>query len=264
MDVELRARDERRRDDERRRRREVTRHLDLAQLQALCAGRTVTLCSRRVTGAPAASSMSSVWSRVGTGSTTVVSPVGVEAGEEDRRLHLRARDRELVRDPVQRPPLDAHRQVAVLRLDAGAHARERLGDPLHRPRAERRVADELELLPLLTRENAGEEPDERAGVAAVDRPARRLQPAQPLPEDAERVVAVLVDGDPERARTASIVDSVSAERPKFVTRVSPSQIAPRSTERCEIDLSPGTAMCPTSRVDRIDPHSSITGAATTP
>ena len=60
------------------------------------AGCIVTLFSRRVIVAPAASSMSSVWSRVGCGSTTVVSPFGVEPGEEDRRLDLRARDRQLV------------------------------------------------------------------------------------------------------------------------------------------------------------------------
>src|SRR5262245_35182328 len=49
-------------------------------------------------------------------------------------------------------------------------------------------------------------------------------------------------------RTASTVDCVSPERPKPRTCVSPSQIAPISTARCEIDLSPGTAMCPTSAV----------------
>ena len=38
------------------------------------AGRTRDAFSRRVTDTPAASSISSVWSRVGAGSTTVVSP----------------------------------------------------------------------------------------------------------------------------------------------------------------------------------------------
>ena len=37
-------------------------------------GRTVTLVGRTVTLAPASCSMRSVWSRVGAGSTTVVSP----------------------------------------------------------------------------------------------------------------------------------------------------------------------------------------------
>ncbi len=47
-----------------------------------------------------------------------------------------------------------------------------------------------------------------------------------------------------RARIAAIVASVSAERPKPETWVGPSQIAPSMTARCEIDLSPGTATCP--------------------
>ena len=41
--------------------------------------------------------------------------------------------------------------------------------------------------------------DERAGVRAVDRPPRRTQAAQPLAEDAQRLGAVLVDVDAERA-----------------------------------------------------------------
>ena len=48
------------------------------------------------------------------------------------------------------------------------------------------------------------------------------------------------------ARTARTVDSVSPERPNPRTRVSPSQSAPTRSARCEIDLSPGTAMCPAS------------------
>ena len=43
----------------------------------LAPGSTVTEPGRRRTLAPAASSMSSVWSRVGTGSTTVVAPCAV-------------------------------------------------------------------------------------------------------------------------------------------------------------------------------------------
>src|SRR4051794_28092098 len=46
------------------------------------------------------------------------------------------------------------------------------------------------------------------------------------------------------ARTAARVDSVSAERPKPRIVVSPSETAPISSARCEIDLSPGTAKCP--------------------
>src|ERR687887_1085104 len=48
------------------------------------------------------------------------------------------------------------------------------------------------------------------------------------------------------ARSAAIVASVSSERPKWRTSASPSPTAPSISARCEIDLSPGTAMCPTS------------------
>ena len=48
------------------------------------------------------------------------------------------------------------------------------------------------------------------------------------------------------ARIALTVAIVSSERPKPLTCVSPSPIPPSSTERCEIDLSPGTATCPTT------------------
>jgi len=37
---------------------------------------------------------------------------------------------------------------------------------------------------------------------------------------------------------------VSPERPQPRTCVSPSEIAPKSSARCEIDLSPGTAKWP--------------------
>src|SRR4051794_16645593 len=49
------------------------------------------------------------------------------------------------------------------------------------------------------------------------------------------------------ARTAASVDSVSPLRPHWRTSTSVSQSAPIRSERCEIDLSPGTAMWPSSR-----------------
>ena len=82
---------------------------------------------------------------------------------------------------------------------ARAHAAERLGDPLHRPPRERLVARQLEAPAVLAREDPGDEADERAGVRAVDRAPRRMQPAEPLAEDAQGLGAVLVDVDPERA-----------------------------------------------------------------
>ena len=140
-----------------------------------------------------------MWSRVGAGSTTVVSPSAYNPAEEDRRFHLGARNRQLVRDPPQRSRIDPERQMPVLRLDAGAHASERLRHPPHRSRAERLVADELELPAALAGEDAGQQAHERAGVAAVDRGAGRDEPTQPLAVHVQRLVVVLDHRDAERA-----------------------------------------------------------------
>jgi hypothetical protein len=82
--------------------------------------------------------------------------------------------------------------VAVLGLDASPHRTERLRDPLHRPGRERLVSDELEA-PLLAGEDAREEPHERAGVPAVQRPARLLEAAKP---DALHAHELTCDLDP--------------------------------------------------------------------
>ena len=92
--------------------------------------------------------------------------------------------------------------MPVRGLDPGSHRRERVGDPAHRPRGERLVAAELELLPGLPGEDAGDQADERAGVAAVDRTLGRLEAAQADAVDAERVPPVFVDADAERPNGA--------------------------------------------------------------
>ena len=68
--------------------------------------------------------------------------LGVQAGEQDGALDLRARHVRLVGDAVQPRAVDRQRRVAVGRLDAGAHALERLDDPPHRPARQRGVADQ--------------------------------------------------------------------------------------------------------------------------
>ena len=55
--------------------------------------------------------------------------VRVEPGKEHARLHLRARDRELVLDRAQRAALDPERQMPAGRLHARAHPLQRFGDP---------------------------------------------------------------------------------------------------------------------------------------
>ena len=97
-----------------------------------------------------------------------------------------------------------------------------------------------------------------AFAQSIGRPGAR-SPRRPFPNTRSVSEPCSYTSTPS-ARTAAIVASVSAERPKPVTCVSPSQIAPISTERCEIDLSPGTATWPTSRgtgSTRSDPRAAV-------
>jgi hypothetical protein len=79
-----------------------------------------------------------------------------------------------------------------------AHGPQRLGDPLHRTRAQRRVADERELA-VLPGQDPGDQAKERARVAAVDRLAGRAEASEPDPVHAQPVGLVLVDPHSERA-----------------------------------------------------------------
>ena len=176
--------------------------------------------------------------------------VGVQPGEQHGRLHLRARDRERVVDRRERAPVDpraaggrrSSRRCAPIRPSGSAirsigRARERLV-----ARRARSVSPAWPArIPAISRTSV-------PALRAVD----RASPGDARPREA---LARRRGACPRRARTtstpsartAAIVASVSAERPKPVIRVSPSQIAPIRTARCEIDLSPGTARCPTSR-----------------
>ena len=122
--------------------------------------------------------------------------VGVEAGEQDRRLHLRARDRAARSrsprsGPRPRSPAAGGRRSSRRRRPSGRAARR--SRPIGRAR-ERLVARELELLSALAGEDPGEQPHERARVAR-SRSARpgAASPREPAAEDAQRLVAVLVD-----------------------------------------------------------------------
>src|SRR5439155_16911415 len=70
-------------------------------------------------------------------------------------------------------------------------------------------------------------------------------PPRPRPSIRTRSTSSSTASTPS-ARTAASVASVSRERPKPRTMVSPSPTAPSRTARCEIDLSPGTPMWPTT------------------
>ena len=201
--VQLRAGQQRRRDDERRRRGEVARDVDLARARSRSAGPTATLPRRRVHRArrPRAS-IRSVWSRVGDGLDDGRRAVGVEAREQDARLHLGARDRQLVADRrAARRPSMRERQAARPSVSTRAPiCGERLGDPLHRPRAEatrRRSARSAALLPG---EDPGEQP-QRACRRCRSRSAAGASrsPRRPAPATRSVVDVVLVDRDAERA-----------------------------------------------------------------
>jgi hypothetical protein len=167
-------------------------------------------------------------------------------------------------DPAQGVAANGHGQVPVSRLDPRSHATEGLGDPPHRPRRERVVAGELELLPVLAGKDAGEQPDERPRVRAVDRARRRREPAEPLPEDAQRVVTVLVDVDPERAHRRDRRLGVGGAAEAGHTRLA---VAERADQHRTVRdrLVAGHGEMTDEPRDRLDGrHSSITGATTTP
>src|SRR4051794_9780602 len=153
--------------------------------------------------------------------------------------------------------------MPVLRLDAPTHAGERLGHALHRTSAERGIARQLELLPVLAREDSREEPDEGARVRAIDRPPGRDEPVQALAEDVQRVLVVLVDRDPERTDCGDRRLGVGRAAESGDARLAVAQRAEQ--DRAVRDrLVSGNCDVTDEASDRLDPHSSITGATTTP
>ena len=87
---------------------------------------------------------------------------GVEAGEQDAALHLRRGDRQRVLDRHHLVGADdgERHAAAVARLEAGAHAAERIDHPLHRPAAQRGVAGH-EGGEAMARQDAGQERDSK-------------------------------------------------------------------------------------------------------
>ena len=104
--------------------------------------------------------------------------------------------------------------MAVRRLDRGAHLPQRLGDALHRPRRERLVAGQLEASALARRATPA---SSRISVPGVrrSRPCPTRSPRRPTPCTTSSSSATSSTSTPS-ARTASIVDCVSPERPKPV------------------------------------------------
>ena len=105
------------------------------------------------------------------------SSLEVQARQQHRALDLGAGHRRRVLDRMEPAAGDRERRAAVDGLDAGAHAGERIDDPLHRPPAQRGIAGDRRGEGM-GRENARQQPCRRARVLRVERRRGRRQPTQ--------------------------------------------------------------------------------------
>ena len=234
---------ERRGDDERRRRREVARHVDRCRAGARRAGRRSTefgRVRRRVT--PAARSISSVWSRVGAGSITVVRPSRRARRAGSPTSPARSRPAARSRSPCSAPPvIVSGRRPSVVSICAPIR---RSGSAMRSiGRAESDSSPVSVNVPSWKASRPDEQARERARVAAVDRRRRAGRAGRRRARSARRRSSSTATPS---ARTAASVDSVSPRAAEAADVVSPSETAPSSSARCEIDLSPGTARWPSS------------------
>ena len=207
------------------------------------AGWTVIEVGPRRTGTPAPSSMSSVWSRVGAGSTTVVWPPALipASSTADFTCALATGSSYVSPRSASEPSITSGAWPSVVAISApiclSGSAIRSIGLELSdsSPVSSKRP-DCPATIPASRRISV-------PALAQSTGPARR--PRSPTPRTYSSSCATSSTLTPS-ARTAETVASVSADRPKPRTSVSPSPIAPSSTARCEIDLSPGTATWPVS------------------
>ena len=176
-------------------------------------------CRRRCrTSAPIARSSRSVWSRVGAGSIDRGLAVGEQAGQQQRRLHLRAGDVEAM--------LDARAALAPARSPAaaGAHRRARRSRaPARRSGSTMRAIGRRrsEPSPLSTAntpapgQHAAEQAHARARVAAVEHVGRLAQPAQADARDVHPI-ARRARSRRRAARRQPSVDAQSAPGEKLL------------------------------------------------
>jgi len=129
--------------------------------------------------------------------------LGEEAGEQDGRFDLRARDRHGVINPMQVPAPDRQRrQLAILAAEHGrAHQPQRLGHAAHRPAAQRLAAGQ-HAGERLARQDARDEPDRRAGAGAVQHISRLAQAARAHAVDGQPAFVVLIDLHTQRPHAA--------------------------------------------------------------
>ena len=170
-----------------------------------------------------------------------------EPGEQDRRLHLRARHGQLVVDRVERPPVDRRAAGGRRSSRSARPCAERLGDAPHRPRARatRRPSS-------VKRARPGRRGCPRAGARACPRcRSRSARPAAAARAGRRRARAACrrprSSTSTPSARTASIVDlGVAPSGRSRATRVSPSEIAPSRTRTVRDRLVAGDGEWPSS------------------
>ena len=124
MDGQRRAREQRRRDEERRGRGDVAGDEHLGQPERSAGATRDRARASRVTFAPAAASISSVWSRVGAGSSTVVCPLAPSPASRIADFTCALATGSSYSIPCSSRALDRERQPAVRSPSSdGAHAR---------------------------------------------------------------------------------------------------------------------------------------------
>ena len=203
--------------------------------------------------APAAASISSVWSRVGRGSWTVVFPCAPRPASRIADFTWALATGSVYSIPVSAPPSTTSGRQPSVELDRRAHLRSaaRRPAPSGGARATRRRRARSG--------RPGRRGSRRRGARACrrcrSRAARRARGGRGGRRRWTTSVSTSSSSTwTPSARTTPSVDSVSPERPQCETRVSPSASAPIRRARCEIDLSPGNGDVAVDAGGRLNPH----------
>ena len=123
-----------------------------------------------------------------------------------------------------------------------AHAAQRLDHAAHRPRAQRGVAGE-EAGEAVAGEQAHQQARPGAGIAEVEHVGGLGEAADADAPDAPAAVADALELDAHGAQRAAVA-STSSPSSSPSTRLSPTAMPASISERCEIDLSPGSLAAP--------------------
>ena len=224
------------------------------------AGQISTRARRVSTRAPAARSIRSVWSRVCTGSSTVVGPSPRTGRQAGARLDLRARHGQLVFDRAAGPRLDprAAGGPSVVSTPAPICASGSRCAPSAASAATRRPS--ARSFP----------PGRRASRGAAARACRRCHSRSPRgrrprrPAPATRTASPPSPTSTPSARTAAIVDSVSAGAAEALDHGSHRRRPRRAGRAVRDRLVAGTRDAALHGRSRLDLHSARTGATDTP